>query len=305
MIKTNTYFMLSIYDISSQQLRDNSKSFYFASMFLTHRLKRKICLLYYFCRVTDDIFDESCLLFKDKIKLWKLLLDWTNGKDVYDIMTKHSQLKELKDLILSMKGIDELHCEDKLPMKYIQLLLFGYNHDMFFIRPRTSTDLLKYCIQVAGSVGCCIVSLLPILVTETILSSATDLGIAFQLTNIARDIKTDRLIGRKYVPLYCDKGNDLDNAHQLVLRAEPYYESANKGLDLLPIWIRFPLRISLYVYREIGMQLLKRREYPTRETVSLFRKLLLIVPFFRKRFIVNSYKKEYNTIGLLNEIIKL
>lgn len=287
--------MNSLYDISAKQLRENSKSFYFASLFLTKKLKKKISLLYYFCRITDDIFDESSMTFKEKIILWKLLYKWTKGEYVYDKIND-------KNLILSMKGIDELHYTEALPMKYIQLLLFGYNYDLFFIRPRSTRDLLKYCIQVAGSVGCCIVSVLPVMATTELISSATDLGIAFQLTNIARDIETDRKIHRKYIPMYNDRNDDLKNAHELILMAEPYYESANKGLDQLPFLIRFPLRVSLYVYREIGMQILKRTEYPRRETVSLFRKILLIIPLFRTTFI-DKYQKEHETMDLLKEII--
>ena len=280
--------------ISHKALREKSKSFYFASLFLTKKLRNKIAVLYYFCRITDDIFDESDYDLNQKIDIWHILASWVDGVSISYI---EEQDVLDKSLIMSMYGIEDLG----IPKEYLKMLLMGYYDDMIFSRPTNFTNLLSYCVNVAGSVGCCVVSILDVKLNETLIKQAADLGIAFQLTNIARDILTDREeLCRTYIPIDIDKGSDLENAKELCLRAEPYYESALCGLSKLPFYVGYPLRISLFVYRQIGIQLYYRKTYIKREVVTLFRKLLQLIPYFRHPNIAPNLTITTSTINLIH-----
>ncbi|MEM1082393.1 MAG: squalene/phytoene synthase family protein, partial [Pseudomonadota bacterium] len=136
--------------------------------------------------------------------------------------------------------------------------------------PNTEEELLEYCYFVAGAVGILMARIMGVQQSEVLLR-ACDLGLAFQLTNIARDVVEDARAQRYYLPQHWlnEQGlqaDDLTNTDcseriyplvcRLVQMAEPYYQSANIGIRALPGRAAWAIATARAVYRDIGLQLL-------------------------------------------------
>jgi phytoene synthase len=168
----------------------------------------------------------------------------------------------------------QLATENDIPLKAARELLDGMLKDQ---RPTVVLDeaeLLRYCHAVAGTVGLMMCRVLKCKHPRAD-SFAIDLGIAMQLTNIARDVLEDAKMGRRYLPSSWVDLSVVEIAeadvpcHQsvalAVLRlldlAEDYYQSALLGIQLLPFRSRLAITVALRVYRQIGW-VLKRRGVP-------------------------------------------
>jgi phytoene synthase len=124
-------------------------------------------------------------------------------------------------------------------------------------------DTLDYAYHVAGVVGVMMARIMGAR-GERVLDRACDLGIAFQLTNIARDVRDDHRIGRVYLPqdwlaaASAEVGDDIPSPelYAVILRlldaAEPYYASARAGLPALPFRAAWSIASALRIYRAIG-----------------------------------------------------
>jgi phytoene synthase len=145
---------------------------------------------------------------------------------------------------------------------------------------------------VAGVVGLMMASIMGAR-DELVLDRACDLGLAFQLTNIARDIIDDAKIGRCYVPSewLLEAGIPPDHvalprhraalasvAARLVDHAEPYYESATLGIAALPLRSAWAIATARNVYRQIGIEVKRRgpRAWDERVGTSKAAKLRLL-----------------------------
>ena len=144
---------------------NNSKTFFWASIFLPKSILNKVINIYSFCRTYDDIVDEG--------------LPITSSQDA----------KKLEEIIRSY-GISQ---------NLIDELISGINSDVNFKRYKNNDELLRYCYKVAGVVGLMMSQALEIRNLEA-KYFAIDLGIAMQLTNIARDISQDYDKNRIYLP---------------------------------------------------------------------------------------------------------
>jgi phytoene synthase len=155
--------------------------------------------------------------------------------------------------------------------------LAGFAMDVEGARYETIDDTLRYCYHVAGVVGLMMVSIMgtsdPRAGQPYLLDRACDLGLAFQLTNIARDIVEDAQNGRCYLPARWLRelgipGDELALprhraalavlAARLVDHAEPYYASALEGISALPLRSAWAIATARKVYRQIGI-VVKRR----------------------------------------------
>ncbi|KAB0682570.1 phytoene/squalene synthase family protein [Aureimonas leprariae] len=143
-------------------------------------------------------------------------------------------------------------------------------------------ELLDYCYHVAGVVGA-MMALIMGTHDPDVLRRACDLGLAFQLTNIARDIVPDAEVGRIYLPRQwlrevgltpetladpAARGKLAVLAKRLVDLAEPYYASARIGVDALPRRSSWAIATALGVYREIGLKVVARGAAAWDERVS-------------------------------------
>ncbi|MET0338949.1 MAG: squalene/phytoene synthase family protein, partial [Caulobacter sp.] len=138
----------------------------------------------------------------------------------------------------------------------------------------TGADTLEYCWGVAGVVGVMMAAIMGAR-EEAVLRRAQDLGLAFQLTNISRDVREDALNGRVYLPadalaaegLASNSASVLDPARQASVfhvvqaqlsLAETYYDSAGAGLRALPFRGALAVAAARRIYRQIGRKILRQ-----------------------------------------------
>src|SRR5690606_34678236 len=172
-------------------------------------------------------------------------------------------------------------------------LLMGFAMDVQRQRYQTLTDLMRYCYCVAGAVGVMMARVMGVK-EEATLDRACDLGLAFQLTNIARDVMDDARMGRVYVPTnLLEYHGAPTEAHQLLENeswpqvyqavcelldtADLYYRSAAVGLRALPFRCAWAVKAASNVYHAIGAELRQRgpRAWEERVSTSRWRKLWL------------------------------
>ncbi len=255
-------------------LKKHGKSFNFARLFLGNETGIAAARLYSFCRIVDDIADES--LDKDLAR-----------KDLVDLIDAINQNQTDHSLI----GDFLLLCEEyNIDRKNGIILIQGVSEDLRFQALETEQELVQYAFKVAGVVG---LMMAPILgAKEEGCPFAVDLGIGMQLTNIARDVLEDANMNRRYVPgawvdsltpeqISLMQKKDRKSVQNAITRllelAERYYQSGLAGLNYLPPRNRPAIAVAAYVYREIGRKLLKNNcEYwRGRMVVSQSHKALL------------------------------
>jgi phytoene synthase len=240
-----------------QILAQNSKSFYWASLFLGSNLGDRVAQLYQFCRFVDDLADGDLLDREESLEDIRARLGGS----------KRRAGSEVESFI-------DLAKENDIPLIAAREMLDGMLKDQQTIAIVDESELLRYCHAVAGTVGLMMCRVLNC-ENQRADSFAIDLGIAMQLTNISRDVLEDAKMGRRYLPASWVDMPALDIAqagiasHQpvsaavdrLLNLAESYYQSALLGIQLLPFRSRLSIIVALRVYRQIGW-VLKRRSLP-------------------------------------------
>ena len=247
------------------------KSFHLAGKFLPPERRRAATQLYAFCRGLDDLADE------------------TGDAAQIEAVAKALETRDMSHPIAALY----LTLENPDPAPAIALAR-ALRDDTGPTQITDEPALLRYCHGVAGTVGLMMARVLG--ATDSAAAwHAIDLGIALQLTNIARDTREDADHGRRYIPAtWLDLApssirRSPEIVHQATLRclalAEPYYASGLAGLTYLPPESRRSILIAAKVYREIGEEL--RRQGPHRAQdrviVPSKRKALLVVQTFAQR----------------------
>lgn len=188
--------------------------------------------IYAFCRLSDNVIDEAASQneAKEKLAFW-----YQEVNLCYSGNPSHPVVRQLQ-------GISR---DFKIPKDYFLELLRGVEMDLFQQRYRTFDDLYQYCYRVASIVGLICIEIFGYQ-NSIVKEHAINQGLAFQLTNILRDIRIDGKMGRIYVPQEnLEKFNyteeDLLNntynvafqnlMHFEVARAKNYYRKAK---DLIP-----------------------------------------------------------------------
>lgn len=250
----------------------NSRSFSLAARLLPKEVRADVCKLYAWCRWCDNAVDDAASPEVADNRLQILMQDVNAIYAHQPVQLPASQwLAEL---------VDRYDIPQDLPLD----LLNGMNSDLNFEPIADDEALLLYCYRVAGVVGLMMCRILGV-TDQRALEHAKNLGIAMQLTNIARDVKEDWNRGRCYIPQTWIDGdswpNDVEvrrSVKQLLRRAEHYYDDGKRGYPALPDNTRLAIRIAASLYREIGteiekhqFQVLDRRHY-----VSTPRKLGLV-----------------------------
>jgi phytoene synthase len=180
-----------------------------------------------------------------------------------------------------------------IPCGLLEALLDGFLWDSQGRRYETLADVEAYGARVAGTVGA-MMSIIMGASTDTAIARASELGVAMQLTNIARDIGDDARMGRLYIPRawFREIGMDADAwlanpvfdsriagfTQRLLLRADALYRRGEFGLAELPWDCRPAIQAARLVYAEIGKQLDREglNSVNRRTVVSTPRKLALI-----------------------------
>jgi len=170
-----------------QKTVQSGSSFYYSFLFLPPERRRAITALYAFCREVDDTVDDTSDASVARIKLawWR-----TEVSTMYKGSPTHPVTQALQPHVATYK-LEEQH---------LQAIIDGMEMDLDQSRYLDFAGLQKYCWRVAGVVGILSASIFGYTRPETLLY-AEKLGLAFQLTNIIRDVGDDARKGRIYIPV--------------------------------------------------------------------------------------------------------
>ena len=169
-----------------QRTAQSGTSFYYSFLFLPPHRRRAITALYAFCREVDDVVDEVSDpgLARTKLAWWRQEI-----AAVYGAQPQHPVGLALRSVV----------AEFSLPQEHFQTVIDGMAMDLDRNRYLDFADLERYCHCVAGVVGLMSAEIFGYANPAT-RQYARDLGIAFQLTNIVRDVGEDARRGRIYLP---------------------------------------------------------------------------------------------------------
>ena len=175
------------HDYCQDKAAKSGSSFYYSFMFLPAERRQAITALYAFCREVDDVVDEchDLSLAQTKLEWWRQEV----GR-VYNGTPTHPVGLALKDVI---KGF-------RLPQEQLLEIIDGMAMDLSQTRYLDFKGLQLYCYRVASVVGLLAAEIFGYQDRQT-LKYAHDLGLAFQLTNITRDVGEDARRGRIYLPI--------------------------------------------------------------------------------------------------------
>jgi phytoene synthase len=255
-----------------------SQSFAAASKLFDPATRERAQLLYTWCRACDDIADgqqlghgmspvedASAKLSLMRTRTAQALAGQATGDPAFDAL-----------------GV--VAAETRLPAHYAHDLIDGFALDAQEWRPRTEDDLMRYCYHVAGAVGCMMAVVMGVDPHDhDTLDRACDLGLAFQLANIARDIDEDDAAGRCYLPTEWLAEVDIPPgetmrpsyrprlamlARRLADRAEQYEASARTGAAALPFRSAWAVLAAAGIYGDIAREVAKRGPHAWDRRVS-------------------------------------
>jgi 15-cis-phytoene synthase len=247
------------YAQSAALIRQGSKSFYAASRLLPADIRHSAYALYAFCRMSDDAVDleeQGTGRKREAVERLRERLDLAySGRP--------------KPIAADIAFADMVH-RHTMPRALPLALIDGLAFDAEGGRCASLSDLFAYSARVAGSVGAMMTVLMGVR-EPVILARACDLGVAMQLTNIARDVGEDARAGRLYLPLdwLAEEGIDAEaflaaprfdqRVAALVARllgeAEGLYRRSVSGISGLPLACRPAMHAARIIYREIGRSL--------------------------------------------------
>ena len=262
---------------SREAIQKGSKSFAAAAALFDAPTRADAEMLYAWCRHCDDVIDGQTL-----------------GHGMSPVADAPARLEALyAQTRAAMAGetptdpvfaaFQSVALRRGIPERYALDMIDGFAMDVEGRRYATLNELLDYCWGVAGVVGTMMALVMGVRPDALpTLRRAQDLGLAFQLTNIARDIVEDARNDRVYVPgdwlaeLGVPRDAVADPAHRaavaviakrLVDAAEPYYASARWGMRDLPVRCAWAIGAARGVYRQIGLDVVKAGDHAWDERV--------------------------------------
>lgn len=255
---------------SRETIQKGSQSFAAAAALFDPQTRADAEMLYAWCRHCDDVIDGQTLghdrevLAPDEVK---------RRLDGLYAQTRAALAGEPTD-DPAFAAFREVARRRGIPERYAIELIDGFAMDVAGRRYLTIDDTLDYCWHVAGVVGAMMAIVMGVAPDDLpTLRRAQDLGLAFQLTNIARDIVEDAENGRVYLPAdWLAQAKVPEDAvgapehrtkiaalaRRLVGTAEPYYVSARWGLRGLPFRSAWAVAAAGAVYRAIGVKVVAR-----------------------------------------------
>ncbi|MHA2100291.1 MAG: phytoene/squalene synthase family protein [Candidatus Kariarchaeaceae archaeon] len=300
--ETSTSFLEQGYAIAEGIIEANSKSFAFASKFLNKETKKSVVALYAFCRMVDDIVDETNAdphITDEILDQLKYTIDQLYYEDVS------------QDPIMLALG-DTLR-RHQIPKQYVHELIEGVRMDLYKNTYENFHELYLYSYRVASTVGLMMTHIFLENPSKSTLKKAESMGIAMQLTNILRDVKEDYERGRVYLPqdwlqIWDVNLEDLSRTktpEQLMklveymsFVAQKYYRKGFDGVKDLPPGADFVVELSGRIYSGIlteikksNFQVLHKRHF-----VSKMKKILIATKL-RVRF-----RRSLKTVKVLNSL---
>ena len=251
-------------------LKKHAKSFYWASFFLSNDVFNKCSSLYNFCRTLDDIVDDD-----NKLEVKKEIF----LKFKKDFMNKNPNNQIINDMwsIINSENISK---------KIVIDLFDGVETDLEEkVEINSKKDLLVYSYRVAGTVGLMMSKILKVNNKES-LRGAIDLGIAMQLTNVARDVCEDNKRNRKYIQ------SDFSSIKETIYESEIFYQKSFKAISSISIRSRFSVIVARRIYKKIGDYILMQKN------IENFNKAgKIYVPLFEK--LVQTFLSIFDFVKLL------
>jgi phytoene synthase len=271
-----------------ETIERGSKSFAAAARLFDPRTRESATMLYAWCRYCDDQVDRQILGFEG------LSPDTTTSRSRLETIRRETRRAlagehvDVPAFAALRRVVERNHIPERYPLEHLD----GFAMDVEGRAYRSLEDTIRYCYHVAGVVGIMMAYVMGVR-DEPTLQRAMDLGIAFQLTNIARDVMDDARLGRVYLPgnwltqagVPAEKIQDIPyrpGVFQVVRRileeAERYYDSASFGIHRLPFRSAWAIATAKEIYRDIGRIVLKRGAgaWDERATTGLSRKLYLV-----------------------------
>ena len=258
-----------------------AKSFNWAGFFLPKNVYHDCSKLYAFCRVLDDLVDEKIKLelrierFNEIKSIFNKSYELGNNRKVLD-QNEHEIIVNNMFVLAEDNNIKRIILDD---------LIEGVGSDLKKkVYLRSVKDLLVYSYRVAGSVGLMMAKILNVNDTRS-LKGAIDLGIAMQLTNIARDVTEDQKMNRQYIK------PDFENIEATLKLADLFYESSFTSINKIPFKYRFAIIVARRLYRQIGRKIIQKKSMENYEKSG--------------KIYVNNFGKIYQTILSLFDLILL
>lgn len=275
---------------SRDTLRHHGRSFHWAGRLLSRRQLENGALLYHLCRHLDDIADDA-ISTAQRQQAWRILaafkarlgvqsplgfnldspraaLDLT-PVDLTPIDLTPAEQQRVEALI---SDANALFTDTPLAMSALHDLVSTMQGDLNEVALKDEAALLSYAYGAAGTVGVMMCPLIDAASPRQAMPFAMDLGMAMQMTNIARDVLEDAQRGRRYLPASWLEGSVTADAiadgdqqaryqafqatRRLASLAEAYYASGWQGLGYLPTRPRLAIAVALRVYRQIGRRIL-------------------------------------------------
>ena len=265
-MSSDTPTRAAIVATAGETIARGSKSFAMASRLFDRTTRERAWLLYAWCRACDDLADGQD--HGGRLSL------------VGDPAARLAILRNLTDRALagewvgeaSFDGLRILCAEVAIPRAMIDDHIAGFALDADGWRPRTQADLLLYCHHVAGAVGMMMALVMGVSPDDAgTLGRADDLGLAFQLANVARDVREDAEGGRVYLPQDWLDGVDVAQVDRykpqlailtarLAALADGYEASARIGARKLPFRARWAVLAAAGIYGDIARTVARRGE---------------------------------------------
>lgn len=243
-----------------QYFREHSRTFSLATRLLPARVRQPVAVVYWYCRTIDNIADERSLELGTPAALERL----NHAEEALDRCLAGQPDPE--PLWLALAAV---HASWSLPRRPMFELIEGARWDLESRTVATMGDLVSYSQLVAGSIG---EMMLPFLVdleaprSPGLVTSARELGVAMQITNILRDVGEDLdVLGRTYLPTEAwralglatgDRPEPRDPRYRALLEslmaeAEARYRLGLQGTGGLDRGVRLGIRAAARTYREI------------------------------------------------------
>ena len=214
-----------------------AKSFNWAGFFLPKKTYQDCSNLYDFCRTLDDIADQD--------------LDLRIKKKIFEEFKRDFESKNIENPIINK--IYKLIKEFEISPKIIFDLFDGVESDLKEkVELKSNEDLIIYCYRVAGTVGLIMAKILNVK-SKSSLKSAIDLGIAMQLTNIARDVVEDNKRNRNYI------SSNFETIKGTLKLADKFYDNSFKSINEISLNNRFAILVARRIYRQIGNKILTKK----------------------------------------------
>ena len=259
-----------------------AKSFNWAGFFLPKNVYQDCSKLYAFCRVLDDLVDEKTDLELREERFNEIKNIY---KKTYEIDNNDRNILNQNEHGLIVNDMIDLAYNNNIKRIILDDLIDGVGSDLKQkVYLRSVKDLLVYSYRVAGTVGLMMAKILNVSDTRS-LKGAIDLGIAMQLTNIARDVIEDKKMNRQYIK------PDFENIEATLKLADMFYESSYTSIKKIPFKYRFAIIVARRVYRQIGRKIIQKRNMENYEKSG--------------KIYVNNFEKIYQTILSLFDLMFL